>query len=335
MKKVLSYMVIALMLFTGVVLPVKAYTNVEWNTEGFGSLTEVSENIVNLKGNETATDGQFYGPYAKPTVEFGADKSIMEEFNIELVKDNYTNGEFFDLSVSLDDENHNYVTEFRTMTQKVGDKFVITSSLDNEWQTEIDQDGVYTYRYEAALKDGKIMAKVTLLFYGEEIAATDEIDLDSISAEANKPVAEKVTSVRSFWFDSIYAAKGVNVYDKLPTVKVTLKYGEVEEVIDYPLGYGMTEAEIEELKQVLTDELAAEGIVFNGFYKDEELTEEFDWSQPLNEDTVVYLSFDVTENREEDKTNPDTSDINLIFILGTLLIGGAGLGFTLKNRKFN
>lgn len=37
----------------------------------------------------------------------------------------------------------------------------------------------------------------------------------------------------------------------------------------------------------------------------------------------------------EDKVNSDTSDINLFILFGTILIGSLGLGYTLKNRKFN
>ena len=31
----------------------------DWNTEGYGSATAVSDNITNIKGNETATEGCF------------------------------------------------------------------------------------------------------------------------------------------------------------------------------------------------------------------------------------------------------------------------------------
>lgn len=342
-KRIFSCMLIALMVFTGAVLPVQAYTNAEWKYDGYGSVTEVSGTVLNLKGNETATDGQFYGPYAKPTVEFNADKPIKEEFNIELKADKYSHGELFDLSVSLDDVDKNYVTEFRTLTQKVGDKFVITSSFDNNFNVEVSQDGVYTYRYEAYFKEGKVMAKFTLLFYDEVVATTAEIDLDTITVEANKPVADKVVAVRSFWFDSISAREGVNLYSELPYVELTMSFAGVEEVVNYPLGYAMTEEEVEELIKQMTAELAASGVTFKGFYANAELTEKFDWTKPMNVNTIVYIDAEEAtpeeptpeEPKVPEKENPNTSDINLILILSTLLIGGTGLGFTLKNRKFN
>ena len=44
------------------------YTLEDWNTEGYGSATAVSDNITNIKGNETATEGMFYGPFIKKII---------------------------------------------------------------------------------------------------------------------------------------------------------------------------------------------------------------------------------------------------------------------------
>ena len=93
----------------------------------------------------------------------------------------------------------------------------------------------------------------------------------------------------------------------------------------------LTDEEVEYLKEMLEAELENSDVTFDGFYADEDLKAEFDFTKAFDQDATVYLKL----SKVQQKVNPGTSDINLIFILGTLLIGGAGLGFTLKNRKFN
>ena len=86
------------------------------------------------------------------------------------------------------------------------------------------------------------------------------------------------------------------------------------------------------------------------YYKDEEMTEEINAiDRVMDQDVVIYvnkvnLKVDDPEDEEKGDVNfssdaldeaPNTADINLIAILGTIAVGGLGLGYTIKKRKFN
>lgn len=118
-------------------------------------------------------------------------------------------------------------------------------------------------------------------------------------------------------------------------VLVTFSSEDYEETVEVPFGASLTDDEIQYLLEMLAAELEGTNVSFDGFYADEDFTTEFDFTEPFEQDVTVYLKLTETAQREEDKFNPETSDINLIIILGVLLIGGTGLAFTLKNRKFN
>ena len=118
-------------------------------------------------------------------------------------------------------------------------------------------------------------------------------------------------------------------------VNITFNANGNEEVVEVPVGSILTEEELEELKEALMAELEGTNIRFDGFFRDENFEEEFDFSAPFEADTTIYLKLSEVLERGDEKENPNTADVNMALILGALLIGGAGLGFTLKNRKFN
>ena len=97
------------------------------------------------------------------------------------------------------------------MTQKSGDKFVITAS---NWSKDkgpiatIDEDGVYTYKWEFKKSDNKILAKFTVLDYGKVIGTTDFVELNVD--------ASKASDVRYLWACNIKASYGVDIYTTLP-----------------------------------------------------------------------------------------------------------------------
>ena len=182
------------------------YTLEDWNTEGYGSATAVSDNITNIKGNETATEGMFYGPVSKKSNAKLVD-GITEEVYIELNQDTMANSELFELTMSLDDTSENYVTEGVVMTQKVGDEYVLTAGWAPEFKATITEDGVYTYRYSASLdEEGNTIFEFTVLKWDEVIASTTKIDMGETNA----------VSTGYMWFGSITATNGINVYTTLP-----------------------------------------------------------------------------------------------------------------------
>ncbi len=333
-QKIIGGVLVAALTFTWGVLPVKAYEASDWNTASgtYGTVEEIDENVLNFKGNYNEAAGMFYGPYTKANTQLVSD-GIEEKVNVELDLDSMSHGELFDLSVSLDDVDRNYVTEIRATTQKVGDAFKITASFLPTFEVSVTESGVYTYQYEVFVEAGVTYGKFTLLRKNTVIASTDKVNLDVAFSSAT-PFAEKINSVRSVWFDSINVAEGVNVYNAVP-INFTVSIEGETETVEIPMGTTLIQAEVDELIAAINEELEEIGYKFSGFYADEDFETEFDMTQPMNDDTTVFIK--VVQLREEDEevTNPDTSDIGLAGIITAILVAGAGLGYTIKKRRFN
>ncbi len=207
-KKVLGMAMVGLFAFVPF-LNVSAkteWTIEDWTTaDGYGSVTAVDDNITNIKGSDTATEGMFLGPYSMKSEAKLAD-GITEDVYIELNKDSMANGELFGLTMSLNDASDSYVTELLVDTQKVNDGYLVTVGLDPDFSYTISEDGVYTYRYTATLEDGKTYLQFSILKWDEVIASTTKIDMGETTA----------VSAGYMWFCSITAANGINVYTTLP-----------------------------------------------------------------------------------------------------------------------
>ena len=152
MKKFLNLTFIFVSMLFGAVLSVKALT--VWNYEDwqtgtdYGTKTKISSNITNLKGEEVEKDGMKIGPFNKASNSKISD-GITEEVYVGLNQDNYKNSELFELSIALNKSDAQYLTEAVVMTQKSGDKFVLTANWSNKNPiATIDTDGVYTYKWE-------------------------------------------------------------------------------------------------------------------------------------------------------------------------------------------
>ncbi len=153
------------------------------------------------------------GPFNKASKEKISD-GITEEVYVGLNLDNYQNSELFELSVALNKKESNkdpeYLTEAVVMTQKSGDKFILTAG----WASKnpiatIDADGVYTYKWEFKKENDKIKVKFTVLDYGKELGTTDFVELKVADAD-------KATDVRYLWACNIKANYGVDIYTTLP-----------------------------------------------------------------------------------------------------------------------
>ena len=153
------------------------------------------------------------GPFNKASKEKISD-GITEEVYVGLNLDNYQNSELFELSVALNKKESNkdpeYLTEAVVMTQKSGDKFILTAG----WASKnpiatIDADGVYTYKWEFKKENDNIKVKFTVLDYGKELGTTDFVELKVADAD-------KATDVRYLWACNIKANYGVDIYTTLP-----------------------------------------------------------------------------------------------------------------------
>ena len=75
-----------------------------------------------------------------------------------------------------------------------------------------------------------------------------------------------------------------------------------------------------------------EKMKLEGFFKDKELKNKFDFSEEINADTTIYLKFvEIKAEISNKEENPQTSDMNLALILTTL--GLASVGAVLVSRK--
>lgn len=80
----------------------------------------------------------------------------------------------------------------------------------------------------------------------------------------------------------------------------------------------------DEFVKNLKEELKEENLyLYKGIYLDEKLSTDFDFTKSLDADTTMYIGV---------VTNPDTGDVNLFVLLGTILVGVVGLALTSKKR---
>lgn len=247
----------------------------------------------------------------------------------------------------------NYVADFQVITtvDENGARVYSSWTASNKESINIDRSGIYTYTWTFKKNaDGVVTGEFTVDYYGDEVGK-----LTSAHEFKNAETGVKPTVLRTLWAYGGYnnealrpMEKELNLWTELPYVKVTLELvgltdETISESMDYPLGYAATEEEVAELIAEMEALVEEDGYEFKGFFTDKELTTKFDWTKPMNADTTVYMAVAEAEDTTDpvdppkppEKDNPDTSDINLIVLLGTILIGGAGLAFTLKNRKFN
>ena len=115
------------------------------------------------------------------------------------------------------------------------------------------------------------------------------------------------------------------------TVNLMLIAGDEEQTIQIPKGTVFTEEELKAMVEEINNELAADNLELVGFYLDEKLTQEFDFSTPIEQDMELYMKLkDITP--EQKVENPETSDVNIFLILSLVAVGAFGTTLVLKNR---
>lgn len=189
--------------------------------------------------------------------------------------------------------------------------------------------------------------KVNKLYAGGEPdssvtgVVSDEINLTIVDGEINTIGAGTSGGPNSPATDITTTEINTKFEDKIgqdfdanaTTVTVSLKLiseGE-SETIQIPKGTEFTAEELQAMIDEINNELAADNLELVGFYLDEELTQEFDFSTPINQDMELYMKLkDITpEQRVE---NPETSDVNIFLILSLVAVGAFGTTLVLKNR---
>lgn len=354
MKKKMGFAVLGIAAFMFAIHSASALTEYKydgWYAEsGYGSKTKVDENITNLKGSETATDGMYVGPFSKAAKDVKLADDITEEVHVGLDFDTIKDGEFFEASLALKtvdaNSNEQYVSEAVVMSQRVGDKIKLTAGWAPDFEAYVTSKGVYTYQWNMWIEEvenvKKTYVQFTLLQGESEVGTTGKIDFDTLTtADTKNPIADQGdVTVKYLWFCNLNVAKGIDVYTEIPTVKLTFvtpfedEESEILEVYKY---MSFTDKEVEDILKEVKAAAKEEGFEFEGFYADPEFKVEFDFTKPFEADASVYTKLtkivpdgDGTGSKTEEK-NPETSDMNLALILATL--GLASVGAVLVSRK--
>lgn len=115
------------------------------------------------------------------------------------------------------------------------------------------------------------------------------------------------------------------------TVNLMLIAGDEEQTIQIPKGTVFTDEELKAMIEEINNELAADNLELVGFYLDEELTQEFDFSTAIEQDMKLYMKLKAI-TPEQKVENPETSDVNIFLILSLVAVGAFGTTLVLKNR---
>ena len=115
------------------------------------------------------------------------------------------------------------------------------------------------------------------------------------------------------------------------TVTLMLIAEDEEQTIQIPKGTVFTDEELKAMIEEINNELAADNLELVGFYLDEELTQEFDFSTPIEQDMELYMKLKAI-TPEQKVENPETSDVNIFLILSLVAVGAFGTTLVLKNR---
>lgn len=174
--------------------------------------------------------------------------------------------------------------------------------------------------------DGIVNEKVSLKVFDGEIATIsagtsggpNSLATDLVVAEINSKFEDKIG--QDFDQDATTV-----------TVNLMLIAGNEGQTIQIPRGTVFTTEELKAMIEEINNELAADNLELVGFYLDEELTQEFDFSTPIERDMELYMKLkDVTP--EQKVENPETSDVNIFLILSLVAVGAFGTTLVLKNR---
>ncbi len=189
--------------------------------------------------------------------------------------------------------------------------------------------------------------KVNKLYAGGEPdsgvtgVVNEKIDLKVVDGEINTISAGTSGGLNSPATDLVESEINAKFEDKIGqdfdedattvTVSLILIAENERETIQVPKETVFTAEELEAMIDEINNELAADNLELVGFYLDEELTQEFDFSTPIDQDMELYMKLkDITPEKRVE--NPETSDVNIFLILSLVAVGAFGTTLVLKNR---
>lgn len=174
----------------------------------------------------------------------------------------------------------------------------------------------------------------------QELGVTDSAKLVVISGKVGYAApgqkgnpGQKANEISTIVYNdgTVTTVEDFNEDSTTVTVNLMLIAGDEEQTIQIPKGTVFTDEELKAMIEEINNELAADNLELVGFYLDEELTQEFDFSTPIEQDMELYMKLkDITP--EQKVENPETSDVNIFLILSLVAVGAFGTTLVLKNR---
>ena len=174
----------------------------------------------------------------------------------------------------------------------------------------------------------------------EELGVTDSAKLVVISGKVGYAApgqkgnpGQKANEISTIVYNDGTVTTVEDFDEDATTVTVTLMLiaEDEEQTIQIPKGTVFTDEELKAMIEEINNELAADNLELVGFYLDEELTQEFDFSTPIEQDMELYMKLKAI-TPEQKVENPETSDVNIFLILSLVAVGAFGTTLVLKNR---
>lgn len=220
---------------------------------GYGTKTEISENVTNLKGETVPVGGMYVGPFSKASTDKLAE-GISEEAYIEVDMDKIASGEYFEVSLALQNADKVYVTETVVMSQKTAeDEVTLTAGWAPDFKVVLDRTGIYTYQWNMFVENKTPYVNFSVLSGDTVLGSTGDIDLNTVEGpDVKVPVQDQEgVYVKYLWFCNINVAEGINVYATLPGTTIDVIQDEESLVV------------AENPEEALTSSLENNGIVLN------------------------------------------------------------------------
>lgn len=161
-----------------------------------------------------------------------------------------------------------------------------------------------------------------------------DLTLDDVSLYTDRDFSEKYSYSAEVTDDVTIYLKEIPKY----TFKLVYGDGDVEVKRTFKENQKIPAEELKAIFKEFLDKTGLTDDVYDRmeFYTDKDMTEKIETDEigPITENLTLYVN--IPQLREEELIDaPDTADINLITLIGTILIGSLGLAYTIKKRRFN
>ena len=186
----------------------------DWVTgNGYGSIQANEDGTYTFTGDpELNSDNSHCGPYTKANAGNIADGETVDTVDVA-IDPAMAAGEKFAVTVSMNDAQGQYKTEFLVLFQGNGTSVGVTAGMAPSFQGVVTEAGIYTLQYRYFDKEGQLYAEFSLLKDGQTVATTGDVDMKVATADCG---------TRGYiWFSDISVSGGLKVGQPVPNVVLT------------------------------------------------------------------------------------------------------------------